>query len=164
MSRKILVPIAFSTYSKGILRFAFSLAKPLGAKLFIVNVVNERSIEAIEKISSHGYKLDGDKYIATIQQERITRLEEMVGELGISDDDYEYVMLVGDPATELLRMSVREGIDMVVMGTKTRELRHIFTGSVAERMFRRCPIPVISYRDEDIAKRLERKIHKEMDD
>ena len=163
MLRKILVPIAFSTYSKGILGYAHSLAKPLGAKLLVTNVVNERSIEAIEKISGHGYKVDGDKYIATIQKERIEQLEQMIGELGIADEDYDYTLLVGDPATELLRLIVREKTDLVVMGTRTRELRHIFTGSVAERMFRRCPAPVVFYRDTDIAKELEKKIYKEMD-
>lgn len=163
MLRKILVPIAFSTYSKGILGYAYSLAKPLGAKLLITNVVNERSIEAIEKISGHGYKVDGDKYIATIQKERIEQLEQMVGELGIADEDYDYTLLVGDPATELLRLIVREKTDLVVMGTRTRELRHVFTGSVAERMFRRSPVPIVFYRGEDMANELERKIYKEMD-
>jgi len=163
MLRKILVPIAFSPYAKGILGYAYSLAKPLGATLLIANVVNERSLEAIEKISGHGYKVDGDKYVATIQKERIAQLEQMIDELNIPDDDYDYTFLVGDPATELLRLAVRKEIDLVVMGTKTRELRHIFTGSVAERMFRRCPVPVVSYRDKDIAKELERKIFKEMD-
>ncbi len=163
MLQKVLVPIAFSTYSKGILDYAASLAKPLGAKLLIANVVNERNLKAIEKISGHGYKVDSDKYIATVQKERVAQLEQMIDELGIADTDYDYTLLVGDPATELLRIVVRENIDMVVMGTKTRELRHIFTGSVAERMFRRCPVPVVSYRGEDIAKELERKIYKEMD-
>ena len=54
MPQKVLVPIAFSTYSKDILSYAYSLAKPLGAKLLIANVVNERNLEAIEKISGHG--------------------------------------------------------------------------------------------------------------
>lgn len=163
MLRKVLVPIAFSSYSRGILGYAAELAKPLGAKLLIANVVNERNLKAIEKISSHGYKVDGDKYIATIQKERVEQMEQMINELGIAEDDYDYTMLVGDPATELLRIVVREDIDMVIMGTKTRELRHIFTGSVAERMFRRCPVPVVSYRGGDVAKELIRKINKEMD-
>ena len=163
MLRKILVPIAFSTYSKGIVGYAYSLAKPLDATLLIANVVNERSLEAIEKVSGHGYKVDADKYIATLQKERIAQLEQIIAELGIADDDFDYTLLVGDPSTELLRLVVRDEIDMVVMGTKTRELRHFFTGSVAERMFRRCPAPITFYRDNDIAQELERKIYKEMD-
>lgn len=164
MLQKVLVPIAFSKYSKSILGFAAKLTKPFGAKLLIANVVSERSLEAIEKIASHGYKVNSDKYIATIQEERVAQFEKMAEELGLADDDYDYTMVVGDPATELLRLVVRENIDMVIMGTKTRELRHIFTGSVAERMFRRCPVPILSYRGDDVAKELLRKIKKEMDD
>lgn len=163
MLKKILVPIAFSDYSESILDYAQRLAKPHGAKLLIVNVISEKSLEAVEKISSHGYKIDGDKYVATIQKERTALLEEIVEKLGMDDDAYDYRLLAGDPATELLRLILDEEIDLVVMGTKTRELRHIFTGSVAERLFRRCPVPILSYRGGDVAKQLHRRAQRDID-
>lgn len=162
MFTKILVPIAFSKYSKGILRFAASLAKPLGATLLIANVVNERDLEAVERISSFGYKVDGDQYVATVQKERTAMLEELLRELAIGEDDYDFTFLAGDPTTELLKLVLEEQIDFVVMGTKAKDLRHIFAGSVAERMFRKCPVPIVSYRGEDIARELEGKIRKDM--
>ncbi|MBM9606633.1 universal stress protein [Desulfopila inferna] len=162
MISKILVPIAFSKYSKGILNFASSLAKPLGARLLITNVVNERDIEAVERISSFGYKVDGDHYIATIQKERIGILETMLEELQIADDDYDFIFLAGDPSTELLRLVLKEHVDLVVMGTKAKDLRSIFTGSVAERMFRKSPVSIVSYRDKEIANALEKKLRKEL--
>lgn len=162
MFTKILVPIAFSRYSQGILRFAASLAAPLGAKLLIVNVVNERDLEAVERIASFGYKVDGDHYVATIQKERIERFEEMIQTLNIADDMYDYRFLAGDPTGELLKLVVQEKIDLVVMGTKAKDIRHIFTGSVAERMFRKCPVSIVSYRDDEIASELTRRIQKEM--
>lgn len=163
MLKKILVPIAFSSYSESILDYALNLARPHGAKLLIVNVISEKSLEAVEKISSHGYKIDGDKYVATIQKERLDLLEGMIERLGMDDDAYDYRLLVGDPAMELLRLILDEEIDLVIMGTKTRELRHIFTGSVAERMFRRCPVPVLSYRGGDVAKQLRHRARKDID-
>jgi nucleotide-binding universal stress UspA family protein len=163
MLKKILVPIAFSKYSESILDYALKLAKPHGAKLLIVNVISEKSLEAVEKISSHGYKIDGDKYVATIQKERIALLEGMIERLTMDDDDYDYRLLAGDPAMELLRLILDEEVDLVVMGTKTRELRHIFTGSVAERMFRRCPVPILSYRGGDVAKQLRSRVRKDID-
>ncbi len=162
MSRKILVPIAFSSYSKGIIEYGMGLAGPLGAKLLIANVVNERSIEAIEKVASHGFKVDSDKYIATIQKERLDQLAQMMEELKIADDAYDYTLKIGDPATELLHLVVSENIDLVVMGTRTRELSRIFTGSVAERMFRRCPVPILFHRGGDVADELMKKINREM--
>ena len=163
MIDKILVPIAFSKLSKGILEYAAGLAQPLGARLLIANVVNERDLKAVERIASYGYKVDGDHYIATIQKERATLLGEMVEELGIGDADYDYSFVVGDPAEELLQLVVSEKVDMVVMGTKARDLRHMFAGSVAEQMFRKCPVPVTFYRGEEMARELEKKIRKEMD-
>ena len=48
MRKKILVPIAFSVYSQGIINYAASIAGPLGAEMMIVNVINERDLEAVE--------------------------------------------------------------------------------------------------------------------
>lgn len=162
MFEKILVPIAFSKYSKGILGFAASLARPLGGKLLIANVVNQRDLEAVERIASYGYKVDADHYIATIQKERAAVLEQMIKELQIGEDDYDFTFIAGEPSSELLRIVVEQDIDLVVMGTKAKDLRHIFAGSVAERMFRKCPVPIVSYRDEEIAKELAEKIRKEL--
>ena len=162
MFKKILVPIAFSKYSRGIIRFAARLAAPLGARLLIVNVVNERDLEAVERIASFGYKVDSDRYVATMQEERLQQLEEMMSALGIGDELYDFTFLAGEPTGELLKLVLREEIDLVVMGTKAKDIRHIFTGSVAERMFRRCPVSIVSYRDDDIATELTKKIEKEI--
>lgn len=162
MLKKILVPIAFSKYSEGIIAYAADLARPFGAMLLIVHVVDQRDIEAVERISSFGYKVDGDRYMATIQQERITRLEKVLGAVDIDESLYEYRFLAGDPTTELLKLVVAEEVDMVVMGNKAKELRHIFTGSVAERMFRRSPVTVVSYRSPGTSRELKKKITREL--
>ncbi len=161
MFQKILVPIAFSKYTPGILRFAANLATPLEAELRIANVVNERDLEAVERIASFGYKVDGDHYIKTIQKERVEKLDEMLSQINFPEEKYSFTFLAGDPTTELLKMVVKEDIDLVVMGTKAKDIRHIFTGSVAERMFRRCPVSVISYRGQEIAEGLTKRINKE---
>ncbi len=49
---------------------------------------------------------------------------------------------------------------MVVMGIKSRDIKYMFAGSVAERMFRRCPVPVLSYRGDDVAERLRKRVQK----
>ena len=163
MFTKILVPIAFSKYSQGILRFAANLAGPLGAELRIANVVNERDLEAVEKIASFGYKVDGDHYIKTIQKERVEKLDEILAEIDFPEDKYSFTFLAGDPTTELLKLVITEDIDLVVMGTKNKDIRNIFTGSVAERMFRKCPVSIVSYRGKEIAAGLTKRIQREID-
>jgi len=160
MVKKILVPLAFSKYSKGILNFAAELAGVTGAELIVVNVINERDLEAIDKISSFGYKVDVDHYIQTVKKERREELEKLMAGLTLPDDKVTYTFSVGEPTSELLKLVVDREIDMVVMGMKDKELSHIFTGSVAERMFRRCPVPIVSYREDEIAERLRRRFEK----
>jgi nucleotide-binding universal stress UspA family protein len=53
-----------------------------------------------------------------------------------------------------------EKVDLVVMGIKGRtDLEYIFVGSVAEKLFQRSPVPIISYRDAKNAARLRSRIH-----
>lgn len=163
MFDKILVPIAFSKYSLGILKYAASLAEPLGAQLLVVNVVNERDLEAVERIAHFGYKVDGEHYVDTLQKEREEELVKLMEELTLPDDQVTFKFKVGDPTDELLKLVVNEKIDLVVMGMKTKDIRHIFAGSVAERMFRKCPATIVSYRDEDISGKLKKRVIKHMD-
>jgi nucleotide-binding universal stress UspA family protein len=69
------------------------------------------------------------------------------------------VFNIGDPGDQLLKIAVKENVDLIVMGIKGRtDLEYIFVGSVAEKVFRRSPIPVLSYRDEANAERLRKHI------
>lgn len=160
MVKKILVPLAFSKYSQGILNYAAELAEMTGAELIVANVINERDLEAVDKITSFGYKVDIEHYMETVKKERGEELDRLMAGLTLPDDKVTYTFCVGEPTTELLKLVVDRSIDMVVMGVKAKDLRHIFTGSVAERMFRRCPVPVVSYRDEEIADRLRSRFEK----
>ncbi|HET8541291.1 MAG TPA: universal stress protein [Anaeromyxobacter sp.] len=57
-------------------------------------------------------------------------------------------VLLGDPAVEIARFADEEGIDLVVLGTHGRTgLSRLVLGSVAERVLRRAPVPVLVIRD-----------------
>lgn len=163
MIKKILAPIAFSKFSEGILRFAAETAKAFGAQLILVNVINERDIEAVQKITAFGYKVDTDHYLQTLIQERRKEMNQLLEKVGLNSDDVPFHFEVGNPAEKLLQLVVKENIDAVVMGVKNRDIRTLFTGSVAERVFHRCPVTVISYRDEEISKHLRKRVLKHMD-
>lgn len=160
MVKKILVPLAFSEYSRGILNYAADLAQATGAELLVVNIINERDLEAVDKITSFGYKVDVEHYLETVKTERRDELQGLMDELTLPDDKVTFTFRVGDPTNELLKLVVDKGIDMVVMGVKNHDLRSIFTGSVAERMFSKCPVTVVSYRDQKISERLLKRFTK----
>lgn len=164
MISKIMVPVAFSKYSLGILDFAADIAEPLGAELKVVNVISDRDLEAINRITEFGYKVDSEKYLETVKTERRESITAMADHLTLPNDKVSFTFLIGDPTDELLRFAVEAEVDLVVMGIKARDLKHMFAGSVAERMFRRCPVPVLSYRGDDIAERMRKRVYKHIID
>jgi nucleotide-binding universal stress UspA family protein len=157
--KKIMVALGFSEYAPGILKYATRLASNLDADLLVVNIINERDVEAIGSIAEMGYDLDSEQYVKSIKSDRQAQLEQMIAESGFPGQRVQTVIKVGKPTDALLKMVVKEKVDMVVMGVKNRtELESLFFGSVAEKMFRRSPVTIVSYRDEKIAKRLRRHI------
>jgi nucleotide-binding universal stress UspA family protein len=69
------------------------------------------------------------------------------------------VLKVGDPSEEILKIALKEDVVLIIMGIKSRsDLEYALIGSVAEKVFRRSPIPVLSYRDEANAERLRKHI------
>lgn len=157
MIQRILVPIAFSPYSKGILNYAADLAEATGAELIIANVIHSRDLEAIQKITSYGYEVDVERYVDTLKKERREELQILLKDLTLADEKVSYTFCIGDPTSELIQMVLDRQVDTVVMGVKTRDIRHIFAGSVAEQMFRKCPVTVISVRDEELQAQLAKK-------
>ncbi|MBC2709827.1 MAG: universal stress protein [Desulfosarcina sp.] len=51
----------------------------------------------------------------------------------------------GDAADEILKVLEAEDIDLVIMGTHGRKgLEHVIFGSVAEKVVKKSPVPVLS--------------------
>ncbi|HHB75949.1 MAG TPA: universal stress protein [Desulfobulbus sp.] len=157
---KIMVPVAFSPYSQGIVDYAVMLAKSLNVqKLIFVSVINQRDVDAVETITAFGYEVDGSHYVEEIKKQRAEALDKLLEKSDFPEDRMKLIITVGKPAQKLLRHAVREEVDMIVMGVKAKtEIIQAFTGSVAEKLFRRSPITIVSYRDETIAERLRKRI------
>ena len=83
----------------------------------------------------------------------------MIEHVIFPEEKMKLILSVGHPSEKVMKHAVRENVDMIVMGVKAKsELIHAFTGSVAEKIFRRSPITVVSYREESIAEKLRKKI------
>lgn len=145
--KKIMAAICFSHYCQGTFELAAELAGKFDAKLILVNVINIKDVEAVSTIENMGYDVHTKNYIETIEEERIKRLEELVDNSHFPRDHAKIVFRVGHPYEELMKVISQEGVDMVVMGTKGRtDLEHVFVGSIAEKIFRHCPVTVVSNR------------------
>lgn len=158
--RKILVAMASTEYCQGIYDYAATLATGLDAQLLVVSVINSRDIDAVRQVAAMGYDVDGQHYTADVRDARQKDIDAIIGRSAFPRTRVETVIKVGNPIDVLLEIIVREGVDMVVMGTKGRtDLEHIFLGSVAEKLFRRSPATVVSYRDQKQADQLKKRIH-----
>ncbi len=156
---KILVAVGFTGYTEELLNYAVRIAESLGAELIVANIINVRDVEAIGTISTMGYDVDSKHYVSGLEEDRRQTLTRMLEKISFPTDKLHTVFKVGHPVEELLKIAINENADLMVMGIKGRsDLEHILMGSVAEKVFRRSPIPILSYRDEKNAARLKKHI------
>lgn len=157
--KKILVPVTFSEFSEELIEYAVGVARPLSAEVVFVNVIDERDIQAVQTITSFGYEVDETHYIQEVEKQRIGILEERLNRINYPDEKMRVVFKKGRPAAVLLKFAIDERVDLIIMGIKGKsEIVHALSGSIAEKMFRYSPVPVLSYRRKEIADKLLKRI------
>jgi nucleotide-binding universal stress UspA family protein len=76
-------------------------------------------------------------------EEALIRLQDLVP--SSFTETWEVEVAVGDPADAIVRLVQERGVDLIVMGTHGRSgLSHILLGSVAEKVLRQAPCPVLT--------------------
>jgi nucleotide-binding universal stress UspA family protein len=125
----------------------------------VASIINSRDIKAVEMVASMGYEVDSEHYVEGVKAEREILLKNFIEHSYVDRGHVRTIFKVGNPTNELLKLIVTENVDMIVMGVRGQtDIEHIFVGSVAEKLFRRSPVPVLSHRDEKNAERLREKI------
>ena len=156
---KIMAAVGFTEYSEELLGYTAGIADSIGAEMIVVNIINSRDVEAVGAIAAMGYEVDSEHYVSGVEEERRRALEQMLKKISFPAERIRPVFKVGHPVEELLKIAVKENVDLIVMGIKGRsDLEHLLVGSVAEKVFRRSPVPILSYRDEKSAQRFKKHI------
>jgi nucleotide-binding universal stress UspA family protein len=142
--KTILVPTDFSQASEVALRYGKAFAEAFGASLHLLHVVEEPLVPAW---TSEGYipALEG------VRQELERRAREKLEQLLQPDERQQYqvqlALRTGSPFVEIIRYARDQQIDLIVMGTHGRgPIAHMLLGSVAERVVRKAPCPVLTVR------------------
>ena len=151
--RKIMVGCDLSRYSKETLTYAAVLAEKFQAELIVVNVINKKEIDTILKVAEGQFDRNIEKYVEKsaadyvqrVKEDRTGHLDKLIEEIGCSDLTVRKIFRIGVPFQELIGAIEDEGADLMVMGQKGRsDLTGVLFGSNAEKVFRRCPIPLLS--------------------
>jgi universal stress protein A len=142
MFKKILCPVDFSEYTPEILEYAAGLAKQFAAELHVLHVIPN-----LNYFSPYESFLTPDNLTAierNIENEVNSDFEKATKNLGIS---VEKVIRKGVAFVEIIDYVKAKGIDLIVMGTHGRSgVEHILIGSVAEKVVRKAPCPVLTIR------------------
>ena len=78
-------------------------------------------------------------------EEARTRLQDLMR--GVFHGTWDVEVAVGHPADTIVRVAQERGADLIVMGTHGRTgLQHVLLGSVAEKVVRLAPCPVLTVR------------------
>jgi len=138
---KLLVPTDFSEDSEQAARYAVELAKRFQAEIHCIHVVD---IPA-DLLSTSDYYMTGPskQFIDQIREESKKNLEAFA-EKNLEGVGVRTAFLEGSPFVEIIRYAHNQEIDLVVIATHGRTgLRHVLFGSVAEKVVRKAPCPVL---------------------
>ncbi len=135
----VLIATDFSCFSNVALNFGLELAHDYQATAYVVSVVPTNEV-----------LLAGpDAYVAAKDATRRDLLE-LKDDLArahsfVEGKDYHLYMLEGAPADAILEFARQREIDLIVVATHGRRgLGKVLMGSVAEKVFRQSPVPVLT--------------------
>lgn len=148
--QKLMAAIDFSAYSRSVLEYAAEVAGITKSQVVVINIINQKEIDSVEKAvnSKHPDSFSLAKHLAEEAGRRELKLNAMIKEItGLEKLPVKVLIGHGVPSVEILEAINREEADFVVFGPKGRtNLKGFFFGSVAEKLFRHSPVPVMSLR------------------
>jgi len=140
--RRIMVPIDFSDGSTRALRHARELALTYGAEIVALHAIEEVVLPMAYGMAPK--QVDAEAVRPNVERALADLLSEHVGV-----EHARAEIRVGYPPQEILDAIDEEEIDWVVMGTHGRQgLNRLLMGSVAERIVRHAPCPVLTLQED----------------
>ena len=140
--RRILVPHDFSEHATRALRLAAELAHAHGGRLLVLHVITP--YHPATALPEEGVAWFPEPDLITSERQR---LEQLVARTvrGRNAPSVACKVVIGDPFHRITDAARR--VDAVVMATAGRTgLSHLLIGSVAEKVVRHAPVPVLTLR------------------
>lgn len=141
---RILVPTDFSTTADAALDYAYVLAKQFGASIELLHVLDDPFVA--DGMAAEAYISEAPVLRSAMLRDSQERLRHRATTReGVTHIDTE--VLFGHGARTIAEYATERGVDLIVMGTHGRTgFAHLLLGSVAERLVRTAPCPVLTVR------------------
>jgi nucleotide-binding universal stress UspA family protein len=144
--KKILVATDFGEASETALNYGRALALQFNAALHVLHVMPTVAMRAATEYGFSGLPVE---YEAEIEAAAVKNTQNL-----LTEEDRRVlsataaVMRHNTPAAAIVEYATTNQIDLIVVGTHGRgALGHLFMGSVAERVVRMAPCPVLAVRN-----------------
>ena len=139
-----------SGYKEKIITFTISLAKPLGAEIIAIHVIDKSTIAPAT--DAYGNYLGGDQIQATEEELRkqaddILSEAELLGDKEKVKVDKAIIVSPSSCAAAIIDYAKKNNVDLIVVGTKGMTgLKHFLLGSVANNIISHAHCPVLAVR------------------
>ena len=141
--KRILFPTDFSDLSEIALRYAMRFAEDYEAQLHVVHVVDE-AYQYWMSMAPSSVPV-GAPIVEDVVKTARKNLERLIQEKVGAGLAVTQAVLIGRPFMEIVKYAQAQSIDLIVIGTHGRGgLSHVLMGSVAEKVVRKAPCPVLS--------------------
>ena len=138
----ILVPSDFSECSDEALRYGLELARRFDAQIHLLHVVQD---PVTQPWAAEGFSVPLFEVVEQWQKQAEERLRAAVP--AADRARVTVASIVATPYAEILDYASAHRVDLIVMGTHGRGgVSHMLLGSIAERVVRRAPCPVLTVR------------------
>lgn len=147
--KNILVPTDCSELSTEATRVAISFAKQFQASLTLLLVT---PTEPLAVLNDYGYFSPElhQKLVQESDRRAAAELNEFWSNFETTDLGANLVNVKGDPFTEIIRFAKENHTDLIIMGTHGHTgIKYILMGSVAEKVVRYSPYPVLTVKHKE---------------
>jgi nucleotide-binding universal stress UspA family protein len=138
--KKILVPVDFSDNAEHVMEYALSIAQQFKAGIllcFVAQLYTDYSDFFIPQMPIVAIEDEIDK----AAKERMHRFVEAYN----NEIKIEECVLIGNVSHEIINLATKRNVDLIVMGTHGFQgLEKILFGSVAEKVVKMAPCPVLT--------------------
>ena len=135
----ILVPLDFSATADQALAYAIAFTMPLQARLTLLHVLQIPPLTLEEGATA----LSGT-YLEDLETEAHHLLQASLAQVQRAGLQGACLLVQGTPTQAIVDTAGAQEVDLIIMGTHGRTgLTHVLLGSVAERVVREAPCPVL---------------------